>query len=295
MNSISESRDIAFIGLGIMGLPMGGHLLAAGHRLTVHTRTKSKAAPLLAAGATWADSPAAAAAKTNVVFVCVNDTPDVDAVLFGDNGVFDTAKPGTIVVDHSTISPAATRGFAARLAGKIVMLIDAPVSGGDSGAKAATLSVMCGGHRDAFDAVRPLLNCFGKTVTYCGASGQGQATKLVNQVLVLGTLAAVCEAMALVRTGGLDPSATLSAVVGGAAASWQIQHLGPKIAAGDYAPGFRVDLALKDLRLVLEYANESGVALPTIERLRGLYDTLVRTGHAGDGTQALARLIVPSR
>ena len=289
------TRDLAFIGLGIMGLPMAGHLLAARYRVTVHTRTRLKADSLVTAGAEWAASPADAAGRVDIVFVCVNDTPDVEAVLFGKHGVAASARPGTVLVDHSTISPAATRDFAARLARQGVKLIDAPVSGGDSGAKAGTLSVMCGGDREAFDAVRPLLEHVGKTITYCGGSGQGQATKLVNQVLVLGTLAAVCEAMALVRTGGLDPATTLSAVGGGAAASWQLQHLGPKIAAGDYTPGFRVDLALKDLRLVLELASEMGVALPTIDRLRGLYDTLARTGHAGDGTQALARLIVTAR
>lgn len=285
-------RSISFIGLGIMGKSMAGHLLKTpGASLAVFNRTKSKADDLLAAGATWADSPAAAAQGADMIFLCVSDTPDVEHVLFGGDGVTAGAKAGAIVVDHSTISPAATKQFAHRLAEKRIRLIDAPVSGGDTGAKNATLSIMCGGDKAAFEVVLPLLQRTGKTITYCGPSGQGQATKLVNQVLVLGTLAAVCEAMTLVKKSGLDPHTTLAAVGAGAAASWQLQLLGPKIAAGDFVPGFRCDLAAKDLRLVMEFADDQKLALPNIALVRQLYNAVIAAGDAGEGTQALYKAL----
>lgn len=277
---------IAFIGLGIMGLPMAGHLLKSGAALTVFNRTRSKADPLAAAGASVADTPAGAADGASAIFLCLNDTPDVEAVLFGQDGVVTTAKPGSVVVDHSTVSPTTSRDWARRLAERQVGFVDAPVSGGDIGAKNATLSIMCGGESAHFGRVQPYLKRMGQTITHCGPAGSGQATKLVNQVLVLGTLAAVCEAMRLIETAGLDPQITLAAVGSGAAKSWQLENLGPKIAAGNYSPGFRINLARKDLRLVLEYARDAGVNLPGIERVRDLYES-IKDQHDGDGTQAL--------
>ena len=269
---------------------MAGHILSkADARLTVYNRTRSKADALGAHRV--AATPADAAKDADVIFVCVSDTPDVEAVLFGASGIAEAAKPGAIVVDHSTISPATTKKFARRLIEKQIHLIDAPVSGGDTGAKHGTLSIMCGGEKSAFDAVRPLLQCYGKTITHCGPTGQGQATKLVNQVLVLGTLLAVSEAMTLVKKSGLDPATTLAAVGAGAAASWQLQNLGPKIAAGDFAPGFRCDLAVKDLRLVMEFVDQQQLALPGIALVRQLYNAVLAAGGAGEGTQALAKAI----
>lgn len=279
------SENIAFIGLGIMGLPMAGHLLASGNQVTVFSRTKSKANDLMSRGATWADNAADAAKNADVVFVCVTDTPDVEKVLLGERGVIHGAKPGTIVVDHSTISPTATRTMADTLAGKGVKLIDAPVSGGDVGALNATLSIMCGGDKTAFEKVRPLLEKMGKTITHCGPSGAGQITKLVNQVLVLGTLNAVCEAIRFAEKGGLDIPTTLAAVGAGAGKSWQLEMLGPKIANRDFAPGFMIDLATKDLRLVLEFAAQSGVSVATMDKVLAEYTAL--HGHGRSGTQAL--------
>ena len=277
---------IAFIGLGIMGLPMAGHLVRAGFDVTVYNRTKAKAAPLVDAGAKLADSPAAAAKGATAIFLCLTDTPDVEALLFSESGVAAGAMAGSIVVDHSTVSPVATRDWAKRLAEQGVGFIDAPVSGGDTGAKNATLSIMCGGDASHLDRVRPYLENMGKTITHCGPAGSGQVTKLVNQVLVLGTLAAACEGMRLIETAGLDAGTTLAAVGGGAAKSWQLENLGPKIAAGDFAPGFRIDLARKDLRLVMEYAKDAGVTLPGIERVQALYES-IKDKHDRDGTQAL--------
>ena len=193
------SQRLAFIGLGIMGGPMAGHLLAAGHPLVVNTRTQSRAGELLSRGATWAHSPADAASDADVIFLCLPDTPDVEAVLLGDRGVIHGAKSGAIVIDHSTISPAATREMAATLRERNVSLLDAPISGGDVGAKNATLSIMVGGNASAFATVEPLLRLMGKTITHCGDSGTGQLTKLVNQILVTVTNLAKCEALTFAK------------------------------------------------------------------------------------------------
>jgi len=236
------AEQLAFVGLGIMGGPMAGHLLAAGHSVTVNTRTKERAQELLKKGAKWADSPAKAAAGADVVFVCVPDTPDVESVVLGTEGILSGARSGTIVVDHSTISPAATRKMSAALAGRGVAMLDAPVSGGDVGAKNATLSIMVGGDERAFEKVKPLLSHMGKTITWCGPSGAGQLTKLVNQILVSVTNLAVSEALNFARANKLDENKTLAAVSGGAAGSWQLTNLGPRMVAGDFAPGFMIKL-----------------------------------------------------
>jgi 3-hydroxyisobutyrate dehydrogenase len=287
----SNMPRLAFIGLGIMGKPMAGHLLSAGYPLVVHNRSKNKADELISRGAVWAESPAVAAAQADVVFACVTDTPDVEAVLFGENGVVRSARPGLVVVDHSTISPGATRGFAERLSALGTSLLDAPVSGGDTGARNATLSIMVGGVEVAFAKVLPLLNVMGKTITHCGSSGTGQLTKLVNQVLVSVTNLAVCEALTLAIAGGLDPAKTIAAVAGGAAGSWQLNNLGPKMIAGDFAPGFMVDLQYKDLRLVLEAARQAGVRLETVSRVTESFGKLRSLGRGRDGTQALFEVV----
>jgi 3-hydroxyisobutyrate dehydrogenase len=286
-----HSLRLAFIGLGIMGKPMAGHLLAAGYPLVVHTRSKNKADDLIARGATWAESPATAALHADVVFICVTDTPDVEAVLLGDTGLIHSAKPGLIVVDHSTISPGATREFAEKLKEHGTALLDAPVSGGDLGARNATLSIMVGGTEDAFEKVLPLLKVMGKTITHCGSSGTGQLTKLVNQILVSVTNLAVCEAMTLATAGGLDSAKTITAVAGGAAGSWQLNNLGPKMIAGDFAPGFMIDLQYKDLRLVLEAAAEAGVKLETTKRVTDLFSKARDWGRGREGTQALFEIV----
>jgi 3-hydroxyisobutyrate dehydrogenase len=284
-------QRVAFIGTGIMGAPMAGHLLAAGCRLTVHSRTKSKADDLLRRGAAWADSPADAARSADVVFVNVPDTPDVEAVLLGDRGVHTVARAGLVVIDHSTISPSATRRMAAALNERGATLLDAPVSGGDVGAKNATLSIMVGGDEVAFSRVRPLLERLGKTITYCGPSGSGQLTKLVNQVLVSVTNLAVCEALVLARKGGLDPQKTVAALAGGAAGSWQLSNLGPRMLAGDFAPGFMIDLQVKDLRLVLEAAHELNLDPAAVDLVKRLFETAQKQGRGREGTQALFSIV----
>jgi 3-hydroxyisobutyrate dehydrogenase len=285
------STRVAFIGMGIMGLPMAGHLLAAGHRVTVNTRTKAKAEPILAKGAAWADSPRQAADGAEVVFVCVTDTPDVKDVLLADDGVIVAARDGMIVVDHSTISPSATREMAGELAKKGSTLLDAPVSGGDVGARNATLSIMVGGDEAAFRKVEPLLKTMGKTITHCGPSGTGQLTKLVNQILVSVTNLAVSEALVFARKNGLDAQRTLEAVGGGAAGSWQLANLGPRMLKGDFAPGFMIDLQQKDLRLVLEAAGLAKTPLPALALVHQLFTSAQAAGKGREGTQALFSVI----
>ncbi len=266
---------------------MAMHLLAAGHRLAVHTRTRSTAEEVVARGARWVSSARDCAGEADVVFICVTDTPDVERVILGKEGVIERAREGMIVVDHSTISPSATRRMAEVLASRGCSLIDAPVSGGDVGAKNATLSIMCGGDEAAFRQVEPLLRHMGKTITYCGASGNGQLTKLVNQILVSVTCLAVSEALSFARKAGLDEQKTIAAVAGGAAASWQLQNLGPRMVAGDFAPGFMIDLLQKDLRLVLGSAGETMTPLPATELVHQLLSTAQAEGLGRAGTQAL--------
>jgi 3-hydroxyisobutyrate dehydrogenase len=282
---------VSFIGMGIMGLPMAGHLLAAGHVVTVHTRTRAKAEGILAKGATWADSPREAAAGAEVVFVCVTDTPDVRQVLLGKGGVIEAAREGMIVVDHSTISPTTTREMGEQLAKKGVKMLDAPVSGGDVGARNATLSIMVGGPAETFAKVEPLFRLMGKTITHCGVLGSGQLTKLVNQILVSVTNLAVSEALVFAKNNGLDAEKSVAALSGGAAGSWQLQNLGPRMLKGDFAPGFTIDLQQKDLRLVIEAAAQAKTPLPALSMVHQLFTSAQAAGRGGDGTQALFTVI----
>jgi 3-hydroxyisobutyrate dehydrogenase len=284
-------HKISFIGLGIMGLPMASHLLAAGHTLTVHSRTKSKADPLLSKGALWADSPRLAIASADFVFICVTDTPDVESVCLGDDGLIHAVRAGLVVVDHSTISPAATRLIASRFADRGAEFLDAPVSGGDVGARNATLSIMVGGGEPAFQRALPLLSHMGKSITHCGPSGAGQLTKLVNQILVSVTNLAVCEAISFAQKNALDPAKTIAALSGGAAGSWQFANLAPKMIASDFSPGFMIDLMQKDLRLVMHAAHEAGVCLPASSLVHHLFTSAQAAGDGKAGTQALFKVL----
>lgn len=287
-----SKEPVACVGVGIMGAAMARNLLRAGVPVYACNRTRAKAEALAADGAEVVGTPAeAVAAGCRVVFVNVPDTPDVESVLFGAEGVT-TADPslleGLIIVDHSTICPVATKGFAERLAELGATLVDAPVSGGDVGAREGTLSIMCGGERGAFDAVLPLLERVGKRITHLGPAGSGQACKACNQVAVVGALASVCEALALAKASGLDLQQVVEVVSAGAAGSWQLANLGPKIAAGDHAPGFMIELLQKDLRLVAGAAGAHDLPLPVTRLVESLYQSAAASGAGREGTQALA-------
>jgi 3-hydroxyisobutyrate dehydrogenase len=278
---------IGFIGLGIMGRPMALNLLKAGYELVVWNRTASKMSPLLEAGASAGESPADVARRAAVVISMVSDSPDVEEIALGERGLMAAARPGLLYIDMSTISPRVARNVAARLAEKGTEMLDAPVSGGQRGAVEATLAIMVGGPRAAFDRARPILGALGRTVTHLGPSGQGQAAKLCNQVVcVLNTLAA-SEALLLAARSGLDPKAFLGAISKGAASSWVLENLGPKMIERDFSPGFMVRLQQKDLRLVLEAARELKVPLPGASLVHKLFGDVEAAGGGELGTQAL--------
>ncbi len=282
---------LGYIGTGIMGGPMTRNLLRAGYAVTVHNRTKARADALLAEGANWAPTAADVARSSDMVITCVPDTPDVRQVLLGKNGVIEAARGGLICVDMSTISPAATKEMGQVLQEKAVTLIDAPVSGGQIGAIEGKLSIMMGGPKDSVEKVRPIMEVMGKTVTYCGPLGSGQMTKLVNQVMVIHTIMSIAEGLAFAEKAGLDLQTTLDVTSAGAASSHSLRALGPKIIAGDFKPAFMVDLQQKDLRLVLEYADQVKQPLPGVALARQLLTVLQAQGRGRDGTQALVDVI----
>lgn len=271
-----------------MGLPMAHHLLKAGNPLTVFTRTKSKADSFLSAGAKWADSAAAAASSAQIIFLCLPDTPDVQSII---DEILPTVRPGQIIIDHSTISPSATRQMASDIAAKGAHLLDAPISGGDIGAKNATLSIMVGGDASAFSTALPYFQLMGKTITHCGPCGTGQLTKLTNQILVSLTNLATCEALVFATQNGLDPQKTLAALGGGAGSSWQFNNLGPRMLAGDFAPGFMIDLQVKDLRLVEQAAAEANLKLNALHLVHQLFQQSRNSGDGRAGTQALFKSV----
>lgn len=277
--------DIAWIGTGIMGVPMVRRLIAAGHRVRVFNRSLEKARALAADGAIVAADPAQAATGAAIVFIMVPDTPDVEAVVAK---LEPSLASRQTVVDMSTISPAAERVISARLRARGIDYIDAPVSGGDVGAREGTLTIMAGGDEEAFARVRPILEHLGHRVTLMGLSGAGPMTKLCNQVAVAVTLEAAAEALCLARAGGLDPERVLEAIGAGAAASWQLKALGPKIIARDWTPGFFIKLVRKDLRLVAEAARDARIALPGLRLAASMFNTAAAMGHDMDGTQAIA-------
>jgi len=278
---------VGVIGLGIMGVPIARNLLRAGHALTVHTRTRARAAELLAGGATWAESPAAVAAAVDALVTMLPDTPDVEAVIAGPGGVLAGARAGLLAIDMSTIDPAAARALAERAAVAEVALLDAPVSGGEQGAIAGTLSIMVGGDAAAFERAAPLFAALGKRITHMGGPGQGQMTKLVNQVVGAGTLAAVAEGVLLAAEAGLDPAAMVTALGGGAAASWMLAEQAPRMQRRDFAPGFMVRLQQKDLRLALASAERLGVQLPLTAIAQLLFSAVEARGGGELGTQAI--------
>ncbi|MBE3578260.1 MAG: NAD(P)-dependent oxidoreductase [Limnochordales bacterium] len=289
--SASALRRVGWIGLGIMGRPMAFNLLRAGYALTVYSRRRSSADQLVAAGATWRDSPAQVAAESDIVFTTVTDSAAVEEVVLGKEGVFAGARPGLIFVDMSTIAPAVSRRIAAEGERRGVRCLDAPVSGGEKGARERTLSIMVGGDAETLAACRPLLEILGKKITHVGPAGAGQTLKLVNQVICGLNLLAMAEGLALADRAGLDLNTVVEAVSGGAAGSWMVANLGPKVAAGDFTPGFMIKLQQKDLRLALEMAAELAQPLPGTALVHQLFRYLEAGGAAEEGTQALYKVL----
>ncbi len=285
------SERVGFIGLGIMGQGMARNLLNAGFDLAVWNRTASKADALVSEGAKRAGNPADLAAQCDIIIICVSDTPDVEAVLFGDNGVSRSARPGSLIVDCSTISPIKTLQFAATLGEKGVHMLDAPISGGSEGAARGKLSIMVGGEAEQVARAMPYLEAMGQSISHVGGSGAGQMVKLVNQILVANSMLALGEAMLFAQAGGLDLEKTLQAVEGGAAGSWTLSNRGPQVIKRDWRPGFMIDLQQKDLRLVLEAADELAVPLFGCSTAFHLYRTLQHLGCGAEGNHALVKAL----
>jgi 2-hydroxy-3-oxopropionate reductase len=281
----------AFIGLGVMGASMAANIRRAGFALTVHTRSRAKAAALEADGTAWADTPAAAARDADCVAMCLPDTADVESVLFGPDGVAQGLRPGTVVIDFSSIAAPATQGFAQRLAERGAFLLDSPVSGGPGGARDGTLTCMVGGEAAAFAAAQPVFRAVGRAATHLGPSGAGQVCKSANQLIVAATIQAVAEALALGRKAGLDPVAMREALRGGSAGSFVLEHHGRRINEGLLTAGFRAELMRKDMRLALGAARNHGVFAPAAALAAQMMEALVNSGRGGLDAHALGFLV----
>lgn len=282
---------VGFLGLGTMGAAMAANLARAGFTLTAWNRTQGRAPELDDLGVRRAETAAAVAAASDVVVVCVSDTPDVEAVLLGPDGLAQGARDGMLVIDCSTIAPGATREFARRLAETRIAMVDAPVSGGSEGARNATLSIFVGGEAPDVERARPVLEALGKTITHVGPIGSGQAVKAVNQVILAGTYLGVAEGIVLAMKAGLDVEQVVGALAGGAAQSWVLANRSGRMLANDYPLGFKVTLHRKDLGIALGLAGETGASLPVTELATELEDDLVAGGHGDDDMSALARSI----
>ncbi len=283
-------KNIAFIGLGVMGQSMAGHLLAAGHSLTVYNRTKSKAEGLLQDGATWANSPAKAAAKAEIVVTIVGYPADVEAVYLGKAGLMESVPKGALLIDMTTSSPQLAQRIAEAALAKGAHSLDAPVSGGDLGAREARLSIMVGGDKAAFEKALPVLELMGTNVVHQGPAGSGQYTKMCNQIAIASGMLGICEALHYAKAAGLDPETVLKSISGGAAGSWSLSNLAPRILKGDFAPGFYVKHFIKDMGIAIESARELGLQLPGLKLAESLYQLLAKDGGADLGTQALFKL-----
>jgi 3-hydroxyisobutyrate dehydrogenase len=286
-----ETTKIAFIGTGVMGKSMAGHLLKAGYSLNVFNRTRSKADDLVEAGAKWCDTPGDAVADARVIITIVGLPEDVETVYLGDQGIIERAPEGAYLIDMTTSSPELARRIDEEARTKGRNAIDAPVSGGDFGAREASLSIMIGGTREDFDAVLPVLEIMGKNIVLQGPAGSGQLTKMANQIAVASGMIAVSESLVYAKRAGLDPDTVLKSIGGGAAASSALTNLGPKMIAGDFEPGFYVKHFIKDMRIAIESADAMNLDLPGLKLAKKLYDQLAAEGSEDKGTQVIYRLI----
>lgn len=286
---MNKKLIIGFIGIGVMGKSMAMHLLNAGYQVHMYTRTKAKATDLLAQGAIWEDSPKAIAGSCNFIITMVGYPKDVEEVYFHD-GILDHAKAGTYCIDMTTSSPALAKEIARVATGKNLFALDAPVSGGDIGAKNGQLAIMVGGEKEAFAQALPILQLLGTNIKWQGNAGAGQYTKMCNQIAIASNMIGVCEAIVYAKKVGLNPTSVLDSISTGAAGSWSLSNLAPRIINGDYSPGFFVKHFIKDIKIALESAKELDLHLPGLTLAETLYEQLAKDGGENDGTQALIKL-----
>lgn len=281
--------DISFIGVGVMGRGMVRNLMKAGHKVHIYSRTKERAQPVIDEGALWYSSVAECAKKSSVIITIVGYPKDVEEVYFGAGGILENAPNNAIVVDMTTSSPGLAEKIDEAAKAKGLRALDAPVSGGDSGAKNGTLAIMVGGDKAAFDECLPVFEAMGKSIRYMGKAGSGQHTKMANQIVIAGTISGVCEAIAYANKAGVDTQGMLDAISSGAAASWQLSNNGQKIINGDFAPGFYIKHFIKDMGLAKDEADSRALPLPVLEKTLDTYRALAQKGLGDEGTQALIK------
>jgi 3-hydroxyisobutyrate dehydrogenase len=284
---------VGFIGVGVMGKSMAGHILRAGFPVAVFSRTKQKAAELLGTGATWCDSAGEVARQSHVIITIVGFPTDVEQVYFGSTGILAHAAKGSVVIDMTTSSPDLAQRIYREAREKGVAALDAPVSGGDRGAREAQLSIMVGGDAAAMESVLPILQCMGKNIVLQGPAGSGQYTKMANQIAIASGMLGVCEALAYSKKAGLDPTTVLKSIGPGAAGSWSLTNYGPRIIAGNYDPGFYVKHFIKDLKIAIESAGRLNLDLPGLALAKAMYERLAAKGGEDFGTHALYKLYDP--
>ncbi|HPE67075.1 MAG TPA: NAD(P)-dependent oxidoreductase [Synergistales bacterium] len=290
MKLVKGKSTVGFIGLGVMGHSMAGHVLRGGFDVLVYNRSKQKTLDLLTQGAVWKDDIFSLAEKSDVVITMVGYPKDVEEVYLGERGIVAAARPGTVLIDMTTSSPKLAERIASAAAEKGLFSLDAPVSGGDKGAREATLSIMIGGEETVFEDMLPLFQLMGKNIVLQGGPGSGQHTKMANQIAIASNMMGVCEALAYAKKSGLDTGRVLSSISGGAAGSWSLSNLAPRILAGNFAPGFFVKHFIKDMRIALEEADRMGMDAPGLKQAFALYEELAAKGCENDGTQALFKL-----
>ncbi|MEK4244867.1 NAD(P)-dependent oxidoreductase [Psychrobacillus sp. FSL K6-2684] len=286
---MSERLNIGFIGTGVMGKSIVKHLLKAGHNVIVYTRTKEKADELISLGATWASKPSEVARCTQYLFTMVGYPHDVEEIYFGNDGVFSIENQGLTVIDLTTSTPTLAKKIYDKAKELEMNSIDAPVSGGDIGAQLGKLSIMCGGEKQILGSILPVLELFGETILYQGTAGAGQHTKMCNQITIASNMIGVCEALAYGKKAGLDLEQVLRSITTGAAGSWSLSNLAPRIIGGDLNPGFYIKHFIKDMKIALEESERMNLTLPGLELAKSMYDELLAEGYENKGTQALIK------
>lgn len=287
---MTDKQTVGFIGTGVMGKSMVRNLLKAGHSVCIYTRTKERALELLSEGAIWKESPKEIAHSSNIMITMVGYPKDVEEIYFGENGLIASCRIGSYLIDMTTSSPALAKKIAAAAAEKGLHAIDAPVSGGDVGAREGTLSIMAGAEKAELEAVLPVLNVLGKNIQLQGPAGAGQYAKMCNQIVIASTMIGVAEAVAYAQKTGLNPKNVLASIDKGAAGSWSLTNLAPRMIHGDYAPGFFTKHFIKDMKIAIDSAHEAGLNLPGLHLAKKLYEKLAAIGGENDGTQAIIKL-----
>ena len=292
MSVNQKEKIIGFIGTGVMGKSMAANLMKAGYQVVVYNRTKAKAQELIEKGAIWKDTVAEVAREADVIITMVGYPKDVREVYMGKNGIIENAKSGSYLIDMTTSSPRLAKEIYEAAKAKNLYALDAPVSGGDIGAREARLSIMVGGDSEAFEAMKPIFQVMGKNIVLQGGAGAGQYTKMSNQIAIASNMMGVCEAMAYAKKAGLDPKTVLKSIESGAAGSWSLSNLAPRMLSGDFEPGFYIKHFIKDMKIAVESAKEIGLKTPGLELALSLYEKLAKQGEENSGTQALFKYYI---